>query len=336
MQPKKLINEPNQVVSESIRGLMKTYPGYYQKAEGFDVLYQSPKQNQVSLVSGGGSGHEPMLLGLIGENMLTGAAVGNVFTSPDPQTILTAIEAVESSAGVLSIVWNYAGDRMNFEMAQELAEMRGIKNAMVIVNDDIASASMGNRAERRGVAGMLFVAKIAGAAASLGYDLSKVKEITQAAVDNTRSMGIALTACSIPGKMENFTIEKDQYEYGMGIHGEPGIKTEDFEEVHKIVKKMMDDLVDDFGLEYLQQEDVAVLVNGMAATTSLELYLVVNEVTNYLSEKGIRIHDIEAGKYCTALEMAGISLTLMHMNEERRTLYDLPASTPFYSHNVGG
>lgn len=336
MQPKKLINDPNQVVAESIHGLMKTYPEYYQKAEGFNVLYQSPKNNQVSLVSGGGSGHEPMLLGLIGENMLTSVAVGNVFTSPDPQTILTAIEAVESSAGVLNLVWNYAGDRMNFEMAQELAEMRGTKNATVIVNDDIASAPKENCAERRGVAGMLFAVKIAGAAASLGYDLARVKEIVQTAVDNTRSIGIALTACSIPGKMENFTIKKDQYEYGMGIHGEPGIKTETFEEAHEIVNKMMDGLVADFGLEYLQQENVVVLVNGMAATTSLELYLVVDEVTNYLAEKGIRIHDVAAGKYCTALEMAGISITLMHMNEERRALYDIPASTPFYSRNVGG
>ena len=336
MQPKKLINDPNKVVLESIQGLIKTYPNYYQKVENFNVLYQPSRNNQVSLVSGGGSGHEPMLLGLIGENMLTGVAAGNVFTSPDPQTILAAIEAVESQAGVLNLVWNYAGDRMNFEMDKELAEMRGTKNATVIVNDDIASASKEKRGERRGVAGMLFVTKIAGAAASLGYDLAKVKEITQATVDNTRSMGIALTPCSIPGKTENFTIEKDQYEYGMGIHGEPGIKTETFEEAHVIVKKMMEDIITDFGLDYLQQEDVVVLVNGMAATTSLELYLVVNEVTNYLAEKSIKIHDVVAGKYCTALEMAGISITLMHMNEERRTLYNMPASTPFYSRNVGG
>lgn len=330
VKPKKLMNNPSDIVSESIKGLVRVYPDYFHQDESYQVLYHPNNDEKVSLVSGGGSGHEPMLSGLIGENMLTSVALGNVFTSPDPQTILAAIKHASTNKGVLNLVWNYAGDRMNFEMASELAAMEAIQTEMVIINDDIASAPKEKRAERRGIAGMLFVAKIAGAASSLGYDLQTVRDLAQAAADDTRSVGIALTPCSIPGKPANFMIKENEYEYGMGIHGEPGIEVRSFESANEIVIQMLDDIFADFDTLGLQEE-VVVLVNGMAATTSLELYLVANEVGEYLATHSIRVHDLVVGKYCTAMEMAGISITVMRMSEHRKSLYDIPALTPFYS-----
>lgn len=328
---KKIINDPNDVVAESLAGLMKAYPNYYQKSEKSQVLYKSPDENKVSLVSGGGSGHEPMLTGLIGENMLTAVAVGNVFASPDPKTILTAMEEVNSKRGILNLVWNYDGDRMNFEAASEFAEMKGLQVETVIVNDDIASAPKERAQERRGVAGMLLVAKLAGAAASQQQDLAAVKQVAEKAVANLRTIGIALTPCSIPGKPENFTIPEDQYEYGMGIHGEPGMQSEKITDAKTIVKKMLDQLLSEFDEAALKEKAAILFVNGMAATTALEMYLVNQEAHQYLAEKNITLYDNIVGKYCSSLEMAGISITLMLLDEEQKPLYDLAAKTPFYS-----
>ena len=333
---KKLMNDPKTIVEESITGMLLAYPDYYQKHEEKNVLYRLPNVKKVSLVSGGGSGHEPMVAGLIGDRMLSAAALGNVFASPDPQTILAAMESVKSDAGILNLVWNYAGDRMNFDTAAEFAEMKGLKVGTVIINDDIASAAKEKADERRGVAGILLITKVAGAAADRGDSLEEVKRITQAANDNTKTIGIALSACSIPGKPQNFTIADDEFEYGMGIHGEPGIKSETFKDAGAIVQDMMDDLMEEFGLEALQQEEVVVLVNGMAATTSLELFLINQEVRSYLADKKITVYDNVVGKYCTSLEMAGVSISLMVLDEERKALYDVPAATPFYSRYVGG
>ncbi|HCM86835.1 dihydroxyacetone kinase subunit DhaK [Enterococcus sp.] len=333
---KKLMNDPNTIVKESIEGMLLAYPNYYQKHSDKTVLFRSPDQQKVSLVSGGGSGHEPMVAGLIGDRMLSGEALGNVFASPDPQTILAAMESVNSDAGILNLVWNYAGDRMNFDTAAEFAEMKGLKVDTVIINDDIASAPKERAEERRGVAGILLIAKIAGAAADRGDDLASVKALAQAATDNTKTIGIALSACSIPGKPRNFMIAEDEFEYGMGIHGEPGIKSEVFKDAKSIVQDMMDDLIEEFGLEKLQSEEVVVLVNGMAATTSLELFLINQEVREYLANKKITVYDNVVGKYCTSLEMAGASISLMTLDDERKTLYDVPAATPFYSRYIGG
>lgn len=333
---KKLMNDPKTIVEESITGMLLAYPDYYQKHENKNVLYRLPDVKKVSLVSGGGSGHEPMVAGLIGDRMLSAAALGNVFASPDPQTILAAMESVKSDAGILNLVWNYAGDRMNFDTAAEFAEMKGLKVDTVIINDDIASEAKEKADERRGVAGILLITKVAGAAADRGDSLEEVKRITQAANDNTKTIGIALSACSIPGKPQNFTIADDEFEYGMGIHGEPGIKSETFKDARAIVQDMMDDLMEEFGLEALQQEEVVVLVNGMAATTSLELFLINQEVRSYLADKKITVYDNVVGKYCTSLEMAGVSVSLMVLDEERKALYDVPAATPFYSRYVGG
>lgn len=333
---KKLMNDPNTIVEESIAGMLLAYPGYYQKHAEKNVLYRLPNQKKVSLVSGGGSGHEPMVAGLIGDRMLSAAALGNVFASPDPQTILAAMESVNSEAGILNLVWNYAGDCMNFDTAAEFAEMKGLKVDTVIINDDIASAPKERKDERRGVAGILLIAKIAGAAADRGDTLEQVKAVAQAASDNTKTIGIALSACSIPGKSQNFEIAEGKFEYGMGIHGEPGIKSETFKEAKAIVQDMLDDLIEEFGLDNLQNNEVIVLVNGMAATTSLELFLINQAVRGYLAEKEINVYDNIVGKYCTSLEMAGISVSLMMLNEERKALYDVPAVTPFYSRFVGG
>lgn len=333
---KKIMNDPTTIVEESIAGMLQAYPNYYKKLPNKNVLYRSSDPQKVSLVSGGGSGHEPMVAGLIGDRMLSAAALGSVFASPDPQTILAAMESVKSEAGVLNLVWNYAGDCMNFDTASEFAEMKGLAVDTVIINDDIASAPKDRAEERRGVAGILLISKVAGAAADRGDSLEKVKEIAQAATNNTRTIGIALSACSIPGKPHNFEIADGTFEYGMGIHGEPGIKSEPFKEAKVIVQEMMDDLMEEFGLDRLQQEEVVVLVNGMAATTSLELYLINQEVRSYLVDKRISVYDNVVGKYCTSLEMAGVSVSLMILDDERKALYDVPATTPFYSRYIGG
>ncbi|MGX2945599.1 dihydroxyacetone kinase subunit DhaK [Enterococcus alishanensis] len=331
---KKVMNDPNDIVEESMAGLMKAYPGYYQKSKKNCVLYKSPERDKVSLVSGGGSGHEPMLTGLIGENMLSAVAVGNVFTSPDPKTILDAIEEVGGDKGVLNLVWNYDGDRMNFDAASEFAEMKGLIVDTVIVNDDIASAPKDRGQDRRGVAGILLVTKLAGAKASEGASLPEVKAVAEKAVANTRTIGIALTPCSIPGKPENFEIADDEYEYGMGIHGEPGMQTEKMTDVKTIVKKMMDQLLTEFEERELHEKEVILFINGMAATTSLEMFLVNEEANQYLADKQIKIYDNIVGKYCSSLEMAGISITLMVVDEDQKPLYDLVAKTPFYSRYI--
>lgn len=327
---KKIINDPQAVVDESIEGLLYAYGDFYEKVPEVNGIILKEKKKKVSIISGGGSGHEPMLSGLVGEGMLTGAAMGSVFASPDPNTISKTIISADQGEGLLCLVWNYAGDTMNFMVAQDLAMAAGTAVEQVIINDDVASAPRDDKDGRRGVAGMLFVAKIAGAAADLGYSLQEVKDIAQKANDNLRSIGIALTPCSIPGNPPNFQMEDNMFEYGMGIHGEPGIRREEMKAADNIVKEMMEDIINDFG--FLENKEVLVLVNGMAATTSLELNIMNRKLNRILKEKNVQVYDNVIGSFCTSLEMAGASISIMMLDDELKHLYNQPAYTPCYYH----
>ncbi len=325
---KKIINDPQAVVDESIEGLLYAYGDFYEKVPEVNGIILKEKKKKVSIISGGGSGHEPMLSGLVGEGMLTGAAMGSVFASPDPNTISKTIISADQGEGVLCLVWNYAGDTMNFMVAHDLAMAAGTAVEQVIINDDVASAPRDDKDGRRGVAGMLFVAKIAGAAADLGYSLQEVKEIAQKANDNLRSIGVALTPCSIPGNPPNFNIGDNEFEYGMGIHGEAGVKREKMKTADNIVEEMLADIINDFGS--LENKEVLVLVNGMAATTSLELNIMNRKLNHILKEKNVQVYDNVIGSFCTSLEMAGASISIMILDDELKHLYNQPAYTPCY------
>lgn len=325
---KKIVNDPFLVVEESLEGMLCANRNFYEKVPEVNGIVLKNRKKQVSIVSGGGSGHEPMLSGLVGEGMLTGAALGSVFASPDPNTISKTIIAADQGEGVLCLVWNYAGDTMNFMVAQDFAMMEGTSVDQVIVCDDVASAPKEKKEERRGVAGMLFVVKAAGAAADAGYSLEEVKRIAQKANDCTRSIGIALTPCSIPGNKTNFEIGEDEFEYGMGIHGEPGIRREKMKAADEIVDQMMNDLLEDF--DSLEGKEVLLYVNGMAATTSLELNIINRRANRILKEKNIKVYDNIVNSYCTSLEMAGASASMMVLDDELKALYNHPAYTPCY------
>ncbi|GEN86303.1 dihydroxyacetone kinase subunit DhaK [Oceanobacillus sojae] len=326
---KKLINEVDDVVLESLDGFVAANHRTHQKVNGVNgVIRKAENNKKVSIVLGGGSGHEPVFLGLVGEGMADGAALGSVFASPDPQTILEVIKSAYTDEGTLCLVINYAGDTMNFGMASELAGYEDLKVETALVTDDVASAPKGQEDERRGVAGLLFITKVTGAAAEKGYSLAEVKQIAEKANRLTRTMGIALTPCSLPGSKPNFTIGEDEYEFGMGIHGEPGIKTKKLKAADEIVTEIIEGLVDDLVLQ--GGDEVAVLVNSTGATTILELNIVFRQVANLLKKQNIHIYDTNIGSFCTSLEMAGVSISIMKLDNELKSLYNEPAYTPYF------
>ena len=336
---KKIINDPLKVVEESLQGLLYANGDLYEKVPDACGIISKERNGKTAIVSGGGSGHEPMLSGLVGKGMLTGAAVGNVFASPDPYTIKETIKAADQGKGVLCLIWNYAGDTMNFDVAEDLASMEGVKVSHVIVNDDIASAPKEDKKGRRGVAGILFVAKEADVSNGLpvfhmvGYLSSEVKEAAERANEHVRTIGIAITPCSIPGNPPNFELGEEEYEYGMGIHGEPGISRESLVSADELTEKMIGDLKEEFG--DLKGREAVLLVNGMAATTDLELYIINKKACELLKEAGVILYDNIVGKYCTSLEMAGASVSLFILDEELKRLYDQPACTRCYTQKYG-
>ncbi|MGN7397309.1 dihydroxyacetone kinase subunit DhaK [Peribacillus frigoritolerans] len=326
---KKLINEVDDVVSESLEGFVAAHHRTHRKVDDVNGLVLKKISNKkVSIITGGGSGHEPVFIGLTGEGMANGVALGNVFASPDPQTILEVMKAAHTDEGVLCLVINYAGDTMNFEMASELAELDGLKVETALVTDDIASAPKGQESERRGVAGLLLITKVTGAATEKGYSLAESRQLAEKANEHTRTLGIALTPCSIPGSKPNFSIKEDEFEFGMGIHGEPGIKTKKLETADEIVKDMVTALVND--LELKEGDEAVVLVNGTGATTLLELNIVYRQVATLLEKEGVLIHDSIIGSHCTSLEMAGASISILKLDDELKHLYNEPAYTSYF------
>ncbi|UOE45051.1 dihydroxyacetone kinase subunit DhaK [Agromyces larvae] len=326
---KKIINDPKQVVDESVAGFAAAHSDLV-RAE-YDPIYvvraDAPVQGKVALVSGGGSGHEPLHAGYVGYGMLDAAVPGAVFTSPTPDPILAATKAVDGGAGVLHIVKNYTGDVLNFETAADLAAADGIEVRAVITNDDVAVKDSLYTAGRRGVAGTVLVEKIAGAAAQRGDSLDQVAEIAERVNANARSMGMALTPCIVPHAGEpSFTLAEDEYELGIGIHGEPGRERLKLEPADAIVERMLGPILED--LPYSSGDRVLLFVNGMGGTPEIELFIAYKHAADVLTAKGIEISRSLVGNYITSLEMQGFSLTLLKLDDELLELWDAPVQTP--------
>lgn len=328
---KKLINNPDLVVDEMLEGIEAAYPQYLKKLPGFNVLVRkdAPIVGKVALVSGGGSGHEPAHGGYVGKGMLDAAVAGAVFTSPTPDQIYEAIKAVASDAGVLLVIKNYTGDVMNFEMAGEMAEADGIKIASVIVNDDVAVKNSTWTVGRRGIAGTVFVHKIAGAKAEAGGTLDEVKAVAEKVIANVRSMGMALTPCIVPAAGKpTFTLGEYEMEIGMGIHGEPGTHREELKPADAVTEHLLTRILIDMPLD--KGEEVAVMINGLGATPMMELDIVNRKVNSMLAEKGIKVYKTFVGEFMTSLEMAGCSVTVLRLDDELKCLLDDQADTPAF------
>ncbi len=328
---KKIINNPENVVNEMLEGIVKAHPDYIKRLEGFEVLVRanSPVKGKVALVSGGGSGHEPSHGGFVGEGMLDGAVAGEVFTSPTPDQVFEAIKAVDGGAGVLLVIKNYTGDIMNFEMAGEMAEAEGMTVEKVVVDDDVAVENSTYTTGRRGIAGTVFIHKIAGAAAEKGMELAEVKRVAEKVIANVRTMGMSLTPCTVPAAGKpSFELEENEMEVGLGIHGEPGTHREEIKSAEEITKQLVDKVLGD--IEFNKDDEVAVMVNGLGGTPLMELYIVNNEVDKLLKEKGIKTYKTFVGNYMTSLEMAGCSVTLLKLDSELKELLDAKADTPAF------
>lgn len=326
---KKIINDVEQVENQMILGMVKAYPQYLKKLDCGNVVVRSrKKEGKVAIISGGGSGHEPAHGGYVGKGMLDAAVSGAVFTSPTPDQIYEGIKAIATDAGVLMVVKNYTGDVMNFEMAGEMAQMEGIKVKQVVVNDDVAVKDSLYTVGRRGVAGTVFVHKIAGAKAETGADLDAVQAVAQKVIDNVRTMGMAIKPCTVPAAGKpGFDLSDEEMEVGIGIHGEPGTHREALKPADEIVDHLMEQILSD--IDYSGSE-VAVMVNGAGATPLMELFIVNNHVSDILTEKGIRVYKTFVGEYMTSIEMEGFSISLLRLDDELKELLDAEADTPAF------
>jgi phosphoenolpyruvate---glycerone phosphotransferase subunit DhaK len=324
---KKLINAPDAVVDEALAGMTAAHADLLRVIEpNVIVRADAPRSGKVGVISGGGSGHEPMHGGFVGRGMLDAACPGAVFTSPVPDQMLAATKAVDGGAGVLHIVKNYTGDVMNFELAAELAQAEGIEVTSVVIADDVAVQDSLYTAGRRGVGGTVLAEKIVGAAAEEGQDLAAVTALCQRVQDNVRSMGMALTSCTVPAAGKpTFDIGDDEMEIGIGIHGEPGRERRKLGSADEITEALMTPILDDGG--FGSGDRVLAFVNGMGGTPLLELYVVYNKVAAMCRDRGVTIERNLVGSYITSLEMAGCSITLLKLDDEMVRLWDAPVHT---------
>lgn len=333
---KKMINNPDDVVEELVSGYVKAYPDYIRYSENHRralIGKKRHKNRKVSVLIGGGSGHEPGFLGYVGQGMADGVAVGNIFASPSPIPIQTVTQEIHKGDGVLYIYGNYAGDLMNFEMASEMTEIEDdIKTTAVIGNDDLASSK--DPTDRRGIAGELLVFKVAGAAADFGYDLETVTKLAQKANDSTRSMGIGLSPCYIPqtGK-PSFDLEENEMEIGLGHHGEPGIEKTIIRSAKETTEVLMTNIFKE-GI-YEAGDDVVVLINGLGATSQMDLYIINNTVDDMLKSKQLNTHRTYVGDFITSMEMSGFSITLMKVDDELKKCIDHQVDCPNFT-QIGG
>ncbi len=327
---KKLINQVDNVVDEMLDGMICAYPQYVKRLEGLEVLVRAGgSDGKVALVSGGGSGHEPAHGGFVGKGMLDGAVAGAVFTSPTPDQVFEAIKASNGGKGVLLVIKNYTGDVMNFEMAADMARDEGIEVEQVVVADDVAVENSTWTTGRRGIAGTIFVHKLAGACAEAGGDLAEVKRIAEKVIENVRSMGMAVDACTVPAAGKpSFDLADDEIEIGIGIHGEPGVNREKIGTVDEISDKLLAKILEE-GI-YNSGDEVAVLVNGMGGTPLMELFIANKHVHKVLADKGIKVYKTIVGNYMTSLDMEGFSITLLKVDDELKKLLDAPADTPAF------
>ena len=313
---KKIINKPENVVTEMLDGLAYVHNDLVHRVEGFDIIVRNEKvSGQVGIISGGGSGHEPAHAGFVGDGMLSAAIAGAVFTSPTPDQILEAIKEADQGAGVFMVVKNYSGDIMNFEMAQELAEMEGIEVASVVVDDDIAVENSLYTQGRRGVAGTIFVHKILGHAAREGKSLTDIKVLADKIVPNIHTIGLALSGATVPevGK-PGFVLAEDEIEYGIGIHGEPGYRKESMQPSRQLAEELTGKLLESFDAK--SGDRYALLINGMGATPLMEQYVFANDVASLLRDAGLEVIYRKLGNYMTSIDMAGLSLTLMKIEDD--------------------
>jgi dihydroxyacetone kinase-like protein len=329
---KKLINKPEDFARETVEGIILAHPDRLKMVNNnfrYIVRADEKKEGKVSIATGGGSGHLPTFLGYVGYGLCDGVTVGNVFASPSAEAMYEVDKAIHNGAGILHLYGNYGGDVMNFGMAAELADMDEIKVMEVRITDDVASATKGNEERRRGVAGLFFAYKIAGAAAEKMYSLDKVTEIARKTNSMTRTMGVALTSCIVPeaGK-PTFTIGDNEMEIGMGIHGEPGISRIKLKTTDEVVSKIVNLILED--LPYESNDEVAILVNGLGATPLEELYIAYRKAYEILEEKGVKIYRNYIGEFATSMEMAGMSITLLKLDGELKELLDAPAYSPFF------
>ncbi len=329
---KKIMNDAFSYADETLEGLCAAYPQYYARSKNSPrviVRAGGPKQGKVGIVSGGGSGHLPVFTGYVGPGLLDACAVGDVFASPSADEMAIAMREASGGAGVLRLYGNYGGDVMNFDMAGDLVEADGIESTTVLLADDVASAPAGEREKRRGVAGMVFAFKIAGAAAAAGLDLAKVTGVAQKVADGVRSMGMALSPCTVPqaGK-PTFTIGENEMEIGMGIHGEPGVHRGPMQTANNIADALLDPIVED--LKPSRGDRVTILVNSLGATPVEELFILYPRIHKRLTELGVSIAHPIVGRYATSMEMAGASLTVLPLDETLERYLTAPAACAFW------
>ncbi|WP_090874880.1 dihydroxyacetone kinase subunit DhaK [Bauldia litoralis] len=315
-----------------LTGIIAAHPNHLWRPDNAPravVARHGPREGKVGLVIGGGSGHEPTFLGFVGKGLADAAAVGNVFASPPPQPVVDAALAANGGAGILFMYGNYAGDVMNFDMAAEMLEMESIEARTVVTTDDIASAPRDAREKRRGVAGNVFIFKAAGAAADMMMSLDEVERIARHANDRTYTMGVALSACSLPQtRRPNFELPVGEMEIGMGIHGEPGVRRGPLQSANAVTDEIVDAILGEMNAK--AGDSVAVLVNSLGSTPLMELYIMHARVAERLAAADIRIHSALVGPYCTSMEMAGASISVMHLDDELTTMLDHPCDCAMF------
>lgn len=323
----RILNDPDHIVEEMLEGFLKSNPHIVAPTENPRVVRAvEPPQDRVGIVTGGGSGHKPAFVGYVGKNMVDAVAVGEIFSSPTAAAFLDAFRAVNAGKGVACLYGNYSGDNMNVKMAARMAKKEGIEIKTVVANDDVPSAPKDQREKRRGVAGEIFMWKIGGAKAASGASLDEVIAAAQKAIDNTRSVGIGLTPCTLPAVGHpNFQIEEGTMEVGIGHHGEKGIDVLPIESAAQMAKRMCDIVLPD--LPFQAGDEVAVLVSGLGATPVMELYVLYNEIDKLLAERGIKVYRSYVGNYFTSLEMSGATFSAMKLDDELKPLLDVPVET---------
>ena len=329
----RILNNPDHIVDEMLAGFIKNHGDIVKHVvtgednpRGVVAAVDAPVQGKVGVVTGGGSGHKPAFIGYVGKNMCDAAAVGEICSSPTAIAFLEAFRAANGGEGIACLYGNYSGDNMNVKMASKMAKREGITVKTVIANDDVASAPRDQREKRRGVAGEILMWKCGGAKAAKGATLDEVIETAQKAIDNTRSVGIGLTPCTLPAVGHpNFEIKDGTMEVGIGHHGEPGIEVCPLETAAQMAKRMVDVVLPDY--PYVSGDEVVVLVSGLGATPVMELYVLYNEIEKLLTEKGIKVYRSYVGNYFTSLDMMGATLTVMKLDEELKELMDMPVNT---------
>lgn len=323
----RILNDPDNIVDEMVEGFLKTHSDIVEATDNKRVVKAKDIQpDKVGVVTGGGSGHKPAFIGYVGKNLNDAVAIGEICSSPTAAAFLDAFKAADQGKGVACLYGNYSGDNMNVKMAVKMAKKQGLTVKTVVANDDAASAPKDQPDKRRGVAGEILMWKCGGAKAALGGDLDEVIAAAQKAIDNTRSIGIGLTPCTLPAVGHpNFEIKDGTMEVGIGHHGEPGIEVVPLETADKMAKRMTDVVLPDLPFE--SGDDVVVLVSGLGATPVMELYVLYNEIEKIVSGKGINIYKSYVGNYFTSLEMSGATLTVMKLDDELKELIDLPCTS---------